>query len=85
MVYYRHREGTKPYTKGVNTMKHQSREQIKKTNDLMAISVIVALVKEDKISQAIEVAEERKFTAEQFGKIANMTDLTAKEIYKKVF
>lgn len=51
----------------------------------MAISVIVALVKEDKISQAIEVAEERKFTAEQFGKIANMTDLTAKEIYKKVF
>ena len=66
-------------------MKHQRQEQIKKTNDLIAISTIIGLVKADKFPQAIEVSEIRKFTPEQFGKIANMTELSAEEIYKRVF
>lgn len=66
-------------------MKHQRQEQIKKTNDLIAISTIIGLVKADKFPQAIEVSEKRKFTPEQFGKIANMTDLSAEEVYKRVF
>lgn len=66
-------------------MKHQRQEQIKKTNDIIAISVIIGLVKENKFPQAIDVSEKRKFTPEQFGKIANMTDLTAEEVYKRVF
>lgn len=66
-------------------MKHQRQEQIKKTNDLIAISTIIGLVKVGKFPQAIEVSEKRKFTPEQFGKIANMTELSAEEIYKRVF
>lgn len=66
-------------------MKHQRQEQIKKTNDLIAISTIIGLVKADKFPQAIEVSEKRKFTPEQFGKIANMTELSAEEVYKRVF
>lgn len=69
---------------GLN-MKHQRQEQIKKTNDLIAIANIIALVKADKFPQAIDVSEKRKFTPEQFGKIANMTELSAEEIYKMVF
>lgn len=65
-------------------MKHQRQEQIKKTNYLIAIANIIALVKADKFPQAIETANKRNFTPEQFGKIANMTDLTAEEIYKMV-
>jgi hypothetical protein len=66
-------------------MKHQRLEQIKKTNDLIAISTIIGLVKADKFPQAIEVSEKRNFTPEQFGKIANMTELSAQEVYKRVF
>lgn len=66
-------------------MKHQRLEQIKKTNDLIAISTIIGLVKADKFPQAIEVSEKRNFTPEQFGKIANMTELSAEEVYKRVF
>jgi len=65
-------------------MKHQKQEQIKKTNDLIAIAQIIALVKADKFPQAIETANKRNFTPEQFGKIANMTELSAEEIYKRV-
>lgn len=66
-------------------MKHKRQEQLKKFNDLVAIANIVGLVKADKIKEAVEVANVRKFTSEQFGKIANMTDLKAEEIYKEVF
>lgn len=65
-------------------MKHQRQEQIKKQNDLIAIAQIIALVKADKFPQAIEVSNKRNFTPEQFGKIANMTELSAEEIYKRV-
>ena len=66
-------------------MKHSRQEQIKKTNDLIAISTIIGLVKTDKLSQAIEISEKRKFTPEQFGKITNMAELSAEEVYKRVF
>ncbi len=66
-------------------MKHQRQEQIKKTNDLIAISTIIGLVKKGKFPEAIEIANKRNFTPEQFGKIANMTEHTAEEIYKIVF
>lgn len=65
-------------------MKHQRQEQIKKQNDLIAIATIIGLVKNGKFPEAIEISGKRKFTPEQFGKIANMTDLTAEEIYTKV-
>lgn len=65
-------------------MKHKRQEQIKKTNDLIAITNIIALVKADKFPAAIECANKRNFTPEQFGKIANMTECTAEEIYKAV-
>lgn len=66
-------------------MKHQRQEQIKKQNDLIAIATITGLVKANKFPQAIETANKRNFTPEQFGKIANMTELSAEEIYKRVF
>ena len=65
-------------------MKHQRQEQIKKKNDLIAITVIVGLIKANKFPEAIEVSNKRKFTPKQFGKIANMTELSAEEIYKRV-
>lgn len=65
-------------------MKHQRQEQIKKQNDLIAIASIKGCIEKDNIKEAVDIAERRKFTPEQFGKIANMTDLTAEEIYTKV-
>lgn len=66
-------------------MRHQRQEQIKKTNDMIAISAIINLVKADRFKDAIDIAERRKFTPVQFGEIANMTELTAEEIYQRVF
>lgn len=66
-------------------MKHQRQEQIKKQNDLIAIATITGLVKNGKFPEAIEISDKRKFTPEQFGKIANMTELSAEEIYIRVF
>lgn len=65
-------------------MKHQQQKQIKKTNDLIAISTIIGLVKNDEFPKAIDVAINRGFTAEQFGQMANMVDLSAEEIYENV-
>ena len=65
-------------------MKHKRQEEIRKHNDLIAIATIIGLVKQNKFPQAIEISEKRKFTPEQFGKIANMTELSAEEIYKRV-
>lgn len=66
-------------------MRHQRQGKIRKTNDLIAIANIVGLVKADKFPEAIEVSIKRNFTPEQFGKIANMTELPSEEIYKRVF
>lgn len=63
-------------------MKHQRQEQIKKTNDLIAITMIVEHIKNDEIKKAVEVAEKRNFTPKQFGEITNMVDLPIEEIYK---
>lgn len=65
-------------------MKHKSIEQLKKTNDLIAIANIIGLIKKDEISKAIDICEQRKFTPKQFGKIANMVNLSAEEIYKNI-
>ena len=51
--------------------------------DLISIG-IVGLIKANKFPEAIEVSNKRKFTPKQFGKIANMTELSAEEIYKRV-
>ena len=66
-------------------MRHQKQEQIKKNQDIIAIATIISLVKEGKFKRAIEISEQRTITPEQFGKIANMTELPATEIYKRVF
>lgn len=66
-------------------MKHKNQKELKKFNDMLAIANICGLVKQDKIKEAVEVAQVRNITPEQFGKIANMTDLTPQEIYKAVF
>lgn len=65
-------------------MRHPTQESLKKKNDTIAIAVIKGLVDEGRFPEAIDVAEKRKLTPEQFGKIANMTDLSAEEIYKRV-
>ena len=66
-------------------MKHKSQKEIKKFNDMLCIANICGLVKQDKIKEAVEAAQTRNITPEQFGKIANMTDRTPQEIYKAVF
>lgn len=66
-------------------MKHSSQTALKKQNDLIAIASIKGCVLKDDIKKAVEIAEKRNFTPEQFGKIASMTDFTAEEIYKNVF
>lgn len=65
-------------------MRKPTQEQLKKKNDIIAIAVIKGLVQDGNIKEAVNTAEKRKFTPEQFGKIANMTDLSAEEIYKRV-
>ena len=66
-------------------MRRKSQEQLKKTNDIIAIANIIGLVKADKFKEAIEVSIKRGFSPEEFGIIANMTDCKAEDIYKKVF
>ena len=66
-------------------MKHKSQKELKKFNDMLAIANICELVKQDKIKEAVEVAQVRNITPEQFGKIANMAELTPQEIYRAVF
>ncbi len=65
-------------------MRRPTQEQLKKKNDIIAIAVIKGLVADGNIKEAIDTAEKRKFTPEQFGQIAHMTELSAEEIYKRV-
>lgn len=65
-------------------MRRPTQEQLKKKNDIIAIAIIKVLLEKDKLSEAIDVAEKRKFTPEQFGKMAHMVDLSAEKIYKTV-
>lgn len=71
--------------KGLTPMKHTTQKQLKKFNDTLAIASIIGLVKKGKIKEAIQVAENRKFTPEQFGKIAKMTDYKVEDIYNSLF
>ena len=66
-------------------MRHKSQATLKKQNDILAIASIKGCIKKDDIKEAVNIAEKRKFTPQQFGKIANMTELPAEEIYKRVF
>jgi len=65
-------------------VRRPTQEQLKKKNDIIAIAVIKGLIKEGKIPEAIDVAKKRKFTPEQFGKITNMVNESAEEIYKRI-
>lgn len=66
-------------------MKHKSQTTLKKQNDIIAIASIKGCIEKDDIKTAVDIAEKRKFTPEQFGKISHMTELPAEEIYKRVF
>lgn len=65
-------------------MKHKPQTTLKKQNDIIAIAAIKGCIEKGNIKEAVNIAERRKFTPEQFGIISHMTEEAAENIYKKV-
>ena len=55
-------------------MRHQTQQQIKATNTMIAESVIKAMIQKGKIKEAVELAEQRHISPERFRELTSITE-----------